>query len=68
VRISSSTVHSAQRERRFGDQLGRARADHVDAETLVVLLVGDDLDEALGLAGHPARPSTPNWNEPICTS
>ena len=34
-----------QRQRRFGDQLGRARADHVDAEHLVVLLVEDDLDE-----------------------
>ena len=41
----------AQRQRGFGDELGRARADHVDAEHLVVLLVGDDLDEAFGLAG-----------------
>ena len=42
-----------ERQRRFGDELGRARADHVDAEDLVVLLVGDDLDEAFGLAGDP---------------
>ena len=41
-----------QRQRRLGDQLGRARADHVDAEHLVVLLLGDDLDEAVGLVGH----------------
>src|SRR5881392_3555598 len=38
-----------QRERRFGDELGRARADHVDAEDLVVFLLGDDLDEAFRL-------------------
>ncbi len=37
---------------RFGDELGRARADHVDAEDLVVLLLEDDLDEALGLTRH----------------
>ena len=43
----------AQRERRLGDQLRRARADHVHAEDLVVFLVGDDLDEAFGLAGNP---------------
>ena len=43
----------AQRQRRLGDQLGRARPDHVHAEHLVVFLVGDDLDEAFGLAGHP---------------
>src|SRR6185503_13949598 len=43
----------AQGRRRLGDQFGRARADHVDAEQLVVLLLGDDLDEALGLAGDP---------------
>src|SRR5687767_2273114 len=41
-----------QGHRRFGDELGGARADHVHAENLVVLLVEDDLDEALGLAGH----------------
>src|SRR5262245_14122842 len=36
----------------FGDQLRRARADHVHAEQLVVLLVRDDLDEPIGLARH----------------
>ena len=54
VRISSSTVHSSRSASvGFGDELGRARADHVHAEHLVVLLVGDDLDEAFGLAGDP---------------
>src|SRR5262245_40900286 len=38
-----------QRQRRLGDELGRARTDHVDAEDLVVLLLRDDLDEPLGL-------------------
>ena len=42
-------------ERGLGDELGRARADHVDAEDLVVLPVGDDLDEAFDLVGDPAR-------------
>ena len=36
----------------FGHQLGGARADHVHAEHLVVLAIGDDLDEALGLCRH----------------
>ena len=40
----------AQRDDRFGDELGGAQTDHVDAEHFVVLLVGDDLDEAVGLA------------------
>ena len=40
-----------QRQRGFGDQLRRARTDHVDAEDLVVLLLGDDLDEPFRLAG-----------------
>jgi hypothetical protein len=41
-----------QRERGLGDQLGRSQADHVHAEDLVVLLVGDDLDEPFRLARH----------------
>ena len=45
----------AQCERRFGDELGRTQADHVDAEDLVVLLLGNDLQEAFGLAGDPRR-------------
>ena len=32
----------AQRHHRFRHQLSRARADDVDAENLVVLLLGDD--------------------------
>ena len=35
----------------LGDELGRARADHVHAEDLVVLLLGDDLHEAFDLVG-----------------
>jgi hypothetical protein len=38
------------RQRRLGDQLGDARADHLDAEQLVGLRVGDDLDQAFCLA------------------
>src|SRR5689334_881931 len=45
-----------QRQRRFGNEFGRARSDHVDAEDLVVLLVGDDLHEALRLAGDLGAP------------
>src|SRR5581483_8739399 len=41
-----------QQRRRFGDQLGRPRADQVDAEHFVVLLLGDDLHEAVGLGRH----------------
>ena len=40
-----------QRQRRFGDELGRARPDHVNPEHLVVFLVGNDFDEAFDLAG-----------------
>src|SRR5258705_41227 len=40
-----------QGERRLGDQLRRAGADHVNAEDLVVLLVEDNLDEPFRLAG-----------------
>ena len=36
----------------LGDQLGGARADDMDAEDLVVFLVGDDLHEAVELVGH----------------
>ena len=42
----------AKRERGFGHQLRRPRADHVDAQHFIVSLVGHDLHEALGLAGH----------------
>src|SRR5581483_6623528 len=41
-----------KRNGRFGNQLGRAQADHVDTQQLVVLLIGHYLDEAFGLAGH----------------
>ena len=41
-----------QRQHRLGHELGGARPDHVDAQHLVVPRVGDDLDEAFGLAGH----------------
>ena len=57
-----------QRQRRLGDELGRARADHVHAEDLVVLLLGDDLDEAFVSPAMRARASTPNLKVPIRTS
>src|SRR5215203_1921179 len=41
-----------QRQRGLGHQLGGPRPDHVEAEHFVVLLLGDDLDEAVGLVGH----------------
>src|SRR3954447_1706936 len=41
----------AERQRCFRDQFRRARPDHVHAEHLVVLLLGDDLHEAFGLSG-----------------
>ena len=53
VRISSSTVHSSRSASvASATSSVDARADHVDAEHLVVLLVGDDLHEAFGLARH----------------
>src|ERR687891_117244 len=42
-----------QRERRFGDELRRARTDHVDAEDLVVAFLRDDLHEPFRLARNP---------------
>ena len=52
VRISSSTVHSSRSASVASATSSVERGtDHVDAEDLVVLLVGDDLDEAFGLAG-----------------
>ena len=57
-----------QRQRGFGDQLGGARADDVNAEDLVVLLVGDDLDEAFRLAGDARACERPNLKLPIRTS
>ena len=54
VRISSSTVHSSRSASvASATSSVDARADHVDAEHLVVFLLGDDLHEAVGLAGHP---------------
>ena len=53
VRIISSVVASSAEQRAaLGDELGRVRADDVDAEDLVVLRVGDDLDEALRRGLH----------------
>ena len=40
-----------ERQRCFGNELRRARPNHVDAENLVVLLVGNDFDESLDLVG-----------------
>src|SRR5262245_20906769 len=45
-----------ERDRRLGDEFRRARANHVDPQQLVVLLLCHDLDQALGLAGD-LRPS-----------
>src|ERR687893_2700347 len=42
-----------ERDDRPVDDLGRVRADDVDAEQLVVLRLADDLDEALLLAEYP---------------
>ena len=50
---SSAVVSRAMRDAGFGQQLGRVRADDVDAEDLVVFLLRDDLDEAVGLAEDP---------------
>lgn len=47
----------AQRQPGFGQQLGGARPDDVDAQNLVVLLLGHDLDEAGAL---PQDRSMPN--------
>ena len=41
-----------QRQHGLGHELGRSRPDHVHAQHLIVLLVGDDLHEPFGLAGH----------------
>src|SRR5262249_49187200 len=41
-----------QREDRFCDQFGGSCADHMDAEDFVVLLVGNDLDEAFRFTRH----------------
>src|SRR5688572_1076489 len=41
-----------QRECGLRHQLGCAPPDHVNAEHLIVLRVGDDLDESLGFARH----------------
>src|SRR5215467_12562460 len=38
----------AERKCGLGDEFGRPRANHMDAEDLVVLLFGDDLHEAFG--------------------
>src|SRR5581483_5007488 len=45
-----------QRGRRFGDELRRARPDHVDPQQLVVFLLGHDLDEPFGFARHLGAP------------
>src|SRR6187401_2334894 len=39
-----------ERNSSFGHQLGRARADHVDAQQLVVFLLGDDLHKPFDFA------------------
>ena len=58
-----------QRQRRFGHQLGRARPDHVNAEDLVVFLVGDDLDEPFRLTGDAcACRARENLKLPVRTS
>ena len=46
--VLEERVH-LERERALADEVARLGADDVDAEDLVRLLVGDDLDEALGL-------------------
>ena len=51
--ISSSTVHSNRRARtRLGYEFGCSRTDDVHAEHFVVLLIGHNLDEAIGLGRH----------------
>src|SRR5207248_9312695 len=44
------------RERRLGDEVGRAGSDDVRAEQLARARVGDDLDEALALAQRERAP------------
>ena len=57
VRTSSSTVHSRRSASVASrHQLRRPRADHVDAQHLIVLLVGDDFHEPFGLAGDLRPP------------
>src|SRR5258706_14400384 len=45
-----------ERQGRLGNQFRRARTDHVHAEHLVVLLLGDDLHETLCLARNLGAP------------
>jgi hypothetical protein len=49
----------AQRHHRFGHKLGRARADDVHAEDLVVLLLGHNLHETIHLARHASAGQGP---------
>lgn len=46
-RLGSRLVR--ERQPTLGDQFGDARTNHVDAEDLIVLFVGDNLDEPLPL-------------------
>ena len=57
-----------QCEHCFGDELRRAKSDDVHAQDLVVLLIGDDLDEAVSLPAMRARPRALNGNDPTRTS
>ncbi len=46
-------------ERALADEVARFGADDVHAEQLVGLLVGDDLEEAVGLVARPSRGRAP---------
>ena len=52
------------RQRRLGDEVGRARADDVRAEQLARLRVGNDLHETFRLAQGQRATSGGEWKPP----